>query len=110
MICPECGSKNVVPGVLDRLAQIADQNIRLYHNDPTYIYRVPLVYLPGIGPKTYARLLEKFGTELAVYHEAQFDDLFSVVGEKLARVIWRAKEGTLDFSTGGGGFFGRVTT
>ncbi|UWG99003.1 endonuclease Q family protein [Dehalobacter sp. DCM] len=110
LICPVCHSHHVVPGVLDRLAHIADREITTYQSDPNYVYRVPLAYLPGIGSKTYQRLLNKFGTELTVYHEAEFDDLSSVVGDKTARIIMQAKVGTLKFTTGGGGFFGRVTT
>lgn len=107
--CPDCGSEKIILGVLDRLTLLADRKIHLYRRDPSYIYRVPLGFLPGIGPKKYTQLLNKFGTELAVYHEAGAEDLISLVGEKITAILLQAREGTLEFSPGGGGYFGKVT-
>jgi uncharacterized protein (TIGR00375 family) len=107
--CPYCASPKIVLGVLDRLTSIADRKFSLYQKDNFYVYRVPLRFLPGIGPQKYAQLLKKFGTELAVYHDADIEDLISLVGEKIATIIFRAREGSLQFSAGGGGYFGKVS-
>lgn len=107
--CPDCKSQQMVMGVLDRLYQIADREIDLYQDDEYYVYRVPLAWLPGIGPKKIAQLLTKFGTEMNVYHQATFEDLKTVIGEKLALVVVKAQKGQLEFSSGGGGIFGKVT-
>ncbi len=105
--CPYCGSKNVVRGVLDRLVSIADCEIPK-EADPHYIYQVPLSDLPGIGPKMHKRLLENFGTEMAVLHQVSEEDLVKVAGEKVAHWILRSRAGKLEFQPGGGGVFGKV--
>lgn len=107
--CPDCQSQQMVMGVLDRLYQIADRQIDLNKHDEKYVYRVPLAWLPGIGPKKYEQLLKKFGTEMNVYHQANYEDLVRVIGEKLALIVVKAQEGRLEFSAGGGGIFGKVT-
>lgn len=105
--CPYCGSKNVVRGVLDRLVSIADCEIPK-EADPRYIYQVPLSDLPSLGPKMYKRLLENFGTEMAVLHQVSEEDLVKVAGEKVANWILRSRAGKLEFLPGGGGVFGKV--
>ncbi|HHV64803.1 MAG TPA: hypothetical protein GXX46_07015 [Peptococcaceae bacterium] len=106
--CPFCGSEKLIIGVLDRLTQIADMPINFRQNDHRYVYRVPLQFLPGIGPKKYALLLKKFKTELTVYHQAAKEDLVAVVGEKVAEIILKARTGKLELSPGGGGYYGKV--
>jgi uncharacterized protein (TIGR00375 family) len=105
--CPRCGSQKVVTGVMDRLVSIADREL-IHTPDPRYIYQVPLSSLPGIGPKMYKRLLEGFGTEMAVLHHASKEDLIRVAGEKAAQWILGSREGKLVFQEGGGGVYGRV--
>jgi len=107
LICPDCGSRNVVMGVLDRLASIADRPIGEYKVSD-YVYQVPLRQLPGVGPKVYERLLKDFGTEMAVLHEAAAEDLERVAGEKIAGWIIKARQGHIRIDAGGGGVFGRV--
>lgn len=107
LLCPYCGSGNVVRGVLDRLVSIADCEIPK-EADPRYIYQVPLSDLPGIGPKMYKHLLESFGTEMAVLHQVSEEDLVKVAGEKVAHWILRSRAGKLEFQPGGGGVFGKV--
>ncbi|MHB8124097.1 MAG: endonuclease Q family protein [Desulfitobacteriaceae bacterium] len=106
LICPQCGSKHVVVGVLDRLLSIADRPIK--NSGSHYIYQVPLRQLPGIGPKMYSKLLNIFGTEMAVLHAAPVDQLIQVGGEKIAQWIIQARHNELTFEAGGGGIFGRV--
>jgi uncharacterized protein (TIGR00375 family) len=107
LFCPYCGSKQVITGVLDRLVSIADYEIEK-STDSQYIYQVPLNELPGIGPKMYNRLLENFGTEMAVLHQVSEEDLIKVAGEKVAQWILRSRWGQLEFLAGGGGLFGKV--
>lgn len=107
LLCPTCGSTNVVRGVLDRLVSIADDQIPI-SPDPKYIYQLPLNDLPGIGPKMYQRLLEHFGTEMKVLHEVSLEDLSNIAGDKAARWIDLSRQGKLKFQAGGGGVFGKV--
>ncbi|AHF07356.1 endonuclease Q family protein [Desulfitobacterium metallireducens] len=105
--CPHCGSRKVVTGVMDRLVSIADRQL-VHTPDPRYIYQVPLSDLPGVGPKVYKRLLEAFGTEMAVLHQASEEELAKVVGEKITEWILSSRKGKLIFQPGGGGVYGRV--
>lgn len=107
--CPYCGSRQVVLGVEDRLASIADRSKMFGSSDSAgYIYQVPLQQLPGVGPKAYAKLLTEFGTEMNVLHMVPEEELRRAVGNKLARWIVGARDGELVFASGGGGYFGRV--
>lgn len=76
--------------------------------ESTYRYQVPLRQLPGIGPKIFRKLLDSFGTEMAVLHEVPLEALTRVAGEKIASLIERSRRGTLQVSAGGGGIFGKV--
>ncbi|NLI93568.1 MAG: hypothetical protein GX434_15680 [Peptococcaceae bacterium] len=107
--CPYCKTSQVIMGVLDRVSQITDTEIERDEADPQYVYRVPLGWLPGIGPKKYELLLQRFGSELDVYHQATLDQLIPVLGETAAHTVIKAQEGKLRFSTGGGGIFGKVS-
>jgi len=107
MECPTCGSVQVVMGVLDRLASIADGEIPT-SQDPHYVYQLPLQELPGIGPKMYKRLLQHFGTEMQVLHEVPVEELISFAGEKVGNWISFSRQGKLEFQAGGGGLFGKL--
>ncbi|AFQ43068.1 endonuclease Q family protein [Desulfosporosinus meridiei] len=107
LTCPRCGSRQVVMGVLDRLLSIADRPIGK-HDVSTYVHQVPLRQLPGIGTKMYERLLKAFGTEMAIMHQVEFEELQSIAGEKVAAWIIKARHGELVVDAGGGGLFGRV--
>ena len=107
VVCPKCGSQKIVMGVFDRLVSIADRDLP-GEKDPMYIYQLPLRELPGIGPKVYNKLLEAFGTEMAVLHKASEEDLINVVGEKIAQWILHSRSGKLKLKAGGGGVFGKV--
>lgn len=109
--CPACGHDRFVRGVADRIAAIADQPEGTHPpHRPPYVYQVPLAFIPGLGPKKRERLLEAFGTEMAVLHEAPAEELAAVVGRPLADLIVRAREGRLALCEGGGGRYGRVAT
>ncbi len=109
--CPRCGGTHIVKGVLDRIAEIADYpEPRPPQHRPPYHYQVPLQFLPGVGAVTLGKLLNRFGTEMRVLHEASPDDLRLVVGTKLAELIIEAREGTLPLLAGGGGRYGKAVS
>jgi len=109
--CPSCEGTDVVRGVLDRIVEIEDYaEPRAPAHRPTYHYQIPLQFLPGVGAVTLGKLLNRFGTEMAVLHETSFDDLENTVGTKVARLIIQAREGTLPLRAGGGGHYGKAAT
>ena len=68
-------------GVYDRLCEIRDRAAPVHPaHRPPYIHQVPLEFIPRLGPKAYERLLTAFGTEMAVLHDASYEDLVDVVG------------------------------
>ena len=106
--CPVCRSQEMVTGVLDRVEQIADYpEPRPPAHRPPYRYQVPLLFLPKLGPVTLGKLLNRFGTEMAVLHEVDGRELAQVVGRKLAALIVAARDGALPLKAGGGGHYGR---
>lgn len=108
-VCPNCESREVVKGVLDRITEISDfAESRPPAHRPRYQYQVPLQFLPGIGAVTLGKLLNRFGTEMQVLHEASFAELELVTGTKLARLVMAARDGTLPLLAGGGGRYGKA--
>jgi uncharacterized protein (TIGR00375 family) len=109
LACPLCGASEIVKGVLDRIAEIADYpEPRPPEHRPPYHYQVPLQFLPGIGAVALGKLLNRFGTEMRVLHETERGELELVVGRKLAGLIVQAREGTLPLLAGGGGRYGKA--
>lgn len=107
--CEACGSENVTRGVLDRIVQIADfDEPRSPEHRPPYQYQVPLQFVPGVGAVTLSKLINRFGSEMAVLHEAGPEELAQAVGAKIAMLIVHARQGTLPLSAGGGGRYGRA--
>ncbi|SMO40859.1 endonuclease Q family protein [Melghirimyces algeriensis] len=106
--CDRCKSTKVIRGVMDRISQIADSNGKPPNHRPPYIYQVPLEFIPGLGPKTLDRLLERFGTEMDVLHRAPIHEISSLVGGSIAHQIHLARERRLEFEEGGGGIYGKV--
>lgn len=98
----------IVMGVMDRLKIIADREADCRDTRPHYHYQVPLEFLPGVGPKTIDKLIDAFGTEMNILHRVAYEDMVSVVGEKTAGLITKAREGTLAMRHGGGGIYGKV--
>lgn len=109
--CPACQSGKIVAGVLDRITVIADrlEPISPVHR-PTYNYQIPLEFIPGIGKKALEKLLNYFGTEMAVLHKATQTQLSTILDEKLARRILLARSGGAMLSAGGGGKYGSMET
>lgn len=104
--CPECGEA-VVKGVYDRLMEIADTEGPA-PGRPPYIHQVPLRFIPGVGPATVRRLLARFGTHMNVLHQATYEELAGVVGERTARMLVLARSGRLAIRQGAGGRYGRI--
>ncbi len=107
--CEACGSGNVTRGVLDRIMQVADRpEPQAPEHRPPYQYQVPLAFVPGVGAVTLNKLINRFGSEMAVLHEAGRDELGQTVGQKIADLIVQAREGTLPLRAGGGGRYGKA--
>ncbi|MTI60802.1 MAG: TIGR00375 family protein [Firmicutes bacterium] len=107
--CPLCGGDKVVKGVKDRIMEISVTGVTdspVFR--PAYIHQIPLLDIPGIGPRTMEKLLIKFATEMDILHKVSFEDLRLVVGDKIASSIVRARSGAARIKTGGGGFYGKV--
>ncbi|KMY50669.1 endonuclease Q family protein [Peribacillus loiseleuriae] len=108
-LCLNCGAKAIVKGVALRITELAKNNhTHNYRERPPYIHQIPLDFIPGLGPKTMDKLLDYFGTEMNILHEATFEQLKQVVPEKIARYIDLARKGKLLIETGGGGRYGKV--
>lgn len=107
--CEQCGGADVTRGVLDRIHQIADhdQPQPPEHRAP-YQYQVPLQFVPKVGAVLLTRLINRFGSEMAVLHQASRQELGETVGQKVADLIIQAREGTLPLQSGGGGRYGRA--
>src|SRR5690606_6291221 len=105
--CPNCGSVKFTKGVSERIKELSDTSE--HPKRPPYIHQVPLEFIPGLGPKTLQKLLNCFGTEMTIVHDATFEELLDVLPEKTASLILKAREGTLNFHAGGGGKYGTVT-
>ncbi|MCE5169665.1 endonuclease Q family protein [Paenibacillus profundus] len=109
LACASCGSTRFVQGVWDRIQHIGDREQSLVPaHRPPYIMQVPLEFIPGVGPKTMAKLLERFGTEMAILHQATAAELEQTVGGKTAELIVKARSGQLALQSGGGGTYGKV--
>jgi uncharacterized protein (TIGR00375 family) len=107
--CEACGSEKVTRGVLDRIVTIADfPEPRHPAHRPPYQYQVPLQFVPGVGPVALRKLINRFGSEMAVLHQATEEELTLAVGAKIARLIGLAREGRLALASGGGGTYGKA--
>ncbi|TCS84073.1 endonuclease Q family protein [Tepidibacillus fermentans] len=108
-VCPKCGSQRIIKGVSNRIEEIATLS-QPKHPEyrPSYIHQVPLEFIPKLGPKTLARLLEHFGNEMNIIHRVKKEDLLTVVSEPIADMIIKARAGQLVVEMGGGGFYGKV--
>ncbi len=106
--CEKCGSTRFTKGVSNRLIELANGRLNK-QSRPPYIHQVPLQFIPGIGPKTLAKLKDLFGTEMNILHEVPKKELQKVVPERIAEYIAAAREGRLQVTSGGGGTYGKIT-
>ncbi|WP_438351337.1 endonuclease Q family protein [Paenibacillus sp. FA6] len=108
-LCTHCGSSKVVQGVLDRINSIADRGEPFIpEHRPSYHYQVPLEFIPGLGKAKMNSLLTAFGTEMNILHQAQEESIATVVGSEMAQQIVKARNGSLNLTSGGGGIYGKV--
>ncbi|ARI77177.1 endonuclease Q family protein [Halobacillus mangrovi] len=105
--CPSCGSAKIVKGVSERIRELSNMKGQ-QRTRPDYYYQVPLSSLPGVGKKTYERLLESFTSEMDIIHRIPYSELVTVVNEKVADFILAMRVGKLRFQPGGGGKYGKV--
>jgi uncharacterized protein (TIGR00375 family) len=106
--CSVCGSVKKVKGVADRIQELRTSEGNQYERPP-YIHQVPLEFIPGLGPKMLEKLMDHFGTEMAVLHSVPLDSLKEVIPKKNAITIDKARKGQLAFHAGGGGKYGKIT-
>ncbi len=106
--CPVSQRHSIVVGVKDRLQIIRDRSEPEMELRAPYNYQVPLEFLPGVGPKTIDKLINHFGSEMKILHEAAFEELTQVVKEEIAVNIIRSREGKLSIEAGGGGIYGKI--
>lgn len=105
--CGHCGSWKKVKGVADRIAELKSE-AGFKGNRPPYIHQVPLEFIPGLGPKMLEKLLNHFGTEMAILHSVPLESLKKVIPQKIAAIIDKARTGQLEFHAGGGGKYGKI--
>ncbi|WNS74110.1 endonuclease Q family protein [Bacillus sp. DTU_2020_1000418_1_SI_GHA_SEK_038] len=106
--CENCGSIKYIKGVADRITELKTSN-ELPDNRPPYVHQVPLEFIPGLGPKMLQKLLDHFGTEMAILHEVPLEKLSEIIPAKTADLIVKAREGKLSLSAGGGGKYGKIS-
>ncbi len=105
--CRECGHKRSIKGVAERISELKSGNNQPRVRPP-YVHQVPLEFIPGLGPKLLEKLLNHFGTEMAVLHEVPYSALKETVPTKIADLIVQARSGQLKVHAGGGGKYGKI--
>jgi uncharacterized protein (TIGR00375 family) len=105
--CRNCNHHKFIKGVADRISELKSSG-GLPDVRPPYIHQVPLEFIPGLGPKMLEKLLNHFGTEMAILHDVPFSEISKVIPEKTAMLIGKAREGKLNLQAGGGGKYGRI--
>lgn len=105
--CTGCGSKKIIKGVSERIMELKTAEKRAASRPP-YIHQVPLEFIPGLGAKMLDKLLQHFGTEMAILHEVPYEALTKVIPEKIAAIIMKAREGKVHLTAGGGGKYGKI--
>ena len=107
-ICTQCGNKKIVKGVADRILELktAEQGPE---DRPPYIHQVPLEFIPGLGPRLLEKLVDHFGSEMAILHDVPYEGLKEVVPERIADLILKARAGKVNLAAGGGGKYGKIS-
>ena len=106
-VCNHCGKNKVIKGVADRILELktADTSPSVR---PPYVHQVPLEFIPGLGPRLLEKLVNHFGSEMAILHEVPYEALTEVVPAKIADLIMKAREGNINLAAGGGGKYGKI--
>lgn len=105
--CPHCHDTKTVKGVSERIQELRTAE-RAPEHRPPYIHQVPLDFIPGLGPKLLEKLLNHFGTEMAILHKVPLEAMEAVVPAKVANLIVKARKGELNLLAGGGGKYGSI--
>ncbi len=106
--CDICGEQ-MIPGVWDRILAIRDYDIPHHPiGRPPYHYRVPLHFIPELGPKTYARLRRAFGSEIQIMEHADLEMMRRIVKPSVVHYIEKMRNNELEIIPGGGGYYGKV--
>jgi uncharacterized protein (TIGR00375 family) len=108
-LCPSCGSTKEVTGVKDRISLVADQSSSSPEDRPPYFHQIPLEFIPKVGRKTIAKLIEHFDTEMNIIHQASIDEIADIANPTLANYILQARQNKLPLQKGGGGKYGKIT-
>lgn len=109
-VCRLCGNARIIMGVYDRIEVIQDYpSSRSPEGRPPYYYRLPLKDLPGIGSRTYLKLMQAFPKEIELLENVRLEDISRVGGAKAAAAVKDMRLGRLGIIPGGGGKYGRVT-
>ncbi|MBT2686975.1 TIGR00375 family protein [Bacillus sp. ISL-47] len=106
-VCKQCNHPKFIKGVADRISELKTAG-ESSMDRPPYIHQVPLDFIPGLGPKMLEKLLNHFGTEMAILHHVPLSELSRVIPDKTARLIGKAREGKLNLKAGGGGKYGKI--
>ncbi|MEH7110506.1 endonuclease Q family protein [Bacillus sp. JJ1764] len=106
-LCNLCGSEKIIKGVADRILELKTAATGRADR-PQYIHQVPLEFIPGLGPRLLEKLVDHFGSEMAILHEVPKEALAQVVPEKIAEFIMQAREGKVHLAAGGGGKYGKI--
>src|SRR5699024_4685508 len=102
-----CHKTKIVNGVHDRILSLSTHN-ESGVSRPTYYYQVPLDYLPGLGPKTYKKLLDRFGREMEIIQHTSKQELEEVVSQDIENMIIDNRKGIQHIQAGGGGKYGKI--
>lgn len=106
--CPNCGGI-VLKGVAHRIEELSSRKEPQHpEHRPPYIHQIPLEFFPGIGKKTYTRLLALYGTEMNILHHVPIEQIRIDFGDSLAQLLDKSRKGLLKQEKGGGGNYGRV--
>ncbi len=112
LTCPVDPRHRLVLGVLDRIRHYEGwQESRfapIERDRPPYIHQIPLQFVPGLGKRSLDRLIDAFGSEMGVLHQASEEALADVVGARLAGLVVAARKGALAIESGAGGIYGKV--
>lgn len=106
-ICSQCGKNQIVKGVAQRILELKTAE-ESPEGRPPYVHQVPLDFIPGLGPKLLEKLVDNFGSEMAILHEVPYQALNEVVPSKIADLIMKAREGKVTLAAGGGGKYGKI--
>ncbi|MFC1800829.1 endonuclease Q family protein [Nanoarchaeota archaeon] len=115
-ICPVC-NKALTIGVLSRVEELADRPEGFMPKDAIpFRSLIPLSEIiskilgKGIATKTvwteYNKLLEKFGSEMNILVDAEYNKLVRITDEKIASAIVNIREGKLEIKAGYDGEYG----